>query len=182
MTFKSLNHILGGIEKQPESSGLFQFQCLLKCWAEVVGNAVAMQTRPIGMTRGVLSVATSSSVWAQELTYRRRLILEKLNAQLPEPLTDIRFSTAQWQSPSTSSVLPIVSLDEHPSRLSRLKPKNDERLRAKDPQSAFQGWAERMRDRSHQLPLCSQCHCPTPTGEIQRWGICALCATKRWQG
>lgn len=178
MSFKSLNHILGAIEKQPGSSQLFQYQCLLKCWAEVVGAAVAAQTRPIGIGRGVLSVATSSSVWAQELTYRRCLILEKLNAQLPSPLTDIRFSTAQWQLNRTS-VLPSSS--EHPSRLARSKPLSKASLSANDPQLAFQNWAEMMRSRSQQLPLCSQCHCATPPGEIQRWGICALCATKQWQ-
>ncbi len=49
------------------------------------------------------------------------------------------------------------------------------------PQTAlesFHGWAHLVRQRSYSLPLCPQCHCPTPQGELQRWMVCALCATK----
>ncbi|NEP50291.1 MAG: DUF721 domain-containing protein, partial [Moorea sp. SIO3C2] len=31
------------------------------------------------------------------------------------------------------------------------------------------------------LPLCPQCKCPTPPGELQRWDVCGLCAIKQWQ-
>ncbi len=49
------------------------------------------------------------------------------------------------------------------------------------PQAAlesFHGWARLVQQRSYSLPLCPQCHCPTPQGELQRWMVCALCATK----
>jgi predicted nucleic acid-binding Zn ribbon protein len=31
------------------------------------------------------------------------------------------------------------------------------------------------------LPRCPQCQCPTPPGELERWSVCAVCATQRWQ-
>ena len=40
--------------------------------------------------------------------------------------------------------------------------------------------ASMMRSRSRQLPLCPECQCPTPTGELHRWQVCSICAAKRW--
>jgi predicted nucleic acid-binding Zn ribbon protein len=39
-----------------------------------------------------------------------------------------------------------------------------------------------MRSRSQQLPLCPHCQCPTPAGELERWQMCSICATKHWRG
>ncbi|MEP0771687.1 DUF721 domain-containing protein, partial [Trichocoleus sp. ST-U1] len=82
MSFKSLHHILGAIENQAAWQASQEFQRLLKCWPSVVGVAVQAQTRPISISRGVLSVATSSAAWAQTLTFERQRILQKLNAHL----------------------------------------------------------------------------------------------------
>jgi len=49
------------------------------------------------MSRDVLYVATSSSTWAQDMKFKRRSILKKLNARPSSPLVDIQFSTTQWQ-------------------------------------------------------------------------------------
>lgn len=52
-----------------------------------------------------------------------------------------------------------------------------------DPQTAqiaFQQWAATMKLRSRQLPLCPECQCPAPSGELQRWSVCGICASKRW--
>jgi predicted nucleic acid-binding Zn ribbon protein len=119
--FKSLNHILGTVENQLQSQEYKQFLHLLKCWPEVVGSAVGQQTRPYSISSDVLYVATSSSVWAQELKFKRRLILKKLNDRLSSPLTDIHFSSAQWQkdfSTGNSPPNPHSSLgQDHPSHI-----------------------------------------------------------------
>ncbi|MBW4545957.1 MAG: DUF721 domain-containing protein [Symplocastrum torsivum CPER-KK1] len=54
--------------------------------AEIAGNAVAQQRRSHSFSRDVLSVVTSSSAWAQNLKFKRRSILKKLNARLSSPL------------------------------------------------------------------------------------------------
>jgi predicted nucleic acid-binding Zn ribbon protein len=184
-SFKSINQLLGAIANQDGWQPRRQFNRVVACWFEVVGPVVAAHTRPISMQRQVLQVATSSAAWAQNLAFERRRILDKLNALVPVSLTDIRFSTAQWHSteqPSLSAELSSTLWKEHPSRLpdagNSAPPLPDSsELR---PQESFQRWAEQIKQRSQHLPLCPQCKCPTPTGELERWSMCALCAAKQW--
>ena len=185
MSFQSLERILGSIQEQSRWQEQ-PFQLVLKCWAEVVGAGVAAHTRPQSIQRQVLWVATSSGVWAQELSFGRQRILTKLNVHLPNPLQDIRFSTAQWQRPQNSQ--PDRG-DPVKTDLSRTHPSwvvnspnstNSKKVSYNNPNDAFQNWAKLMQARSRQLPLCPQCHCPTPEGELQRWKVCSICAAKQW--
>jgi predicted nucleic acid-binding Zn ribbon protein len=160
---------------------------LVGCWFEVVGAVVAAQTRPIAIQRQVLQVATSSSVWAQNLAFERHRILDKLNTRLALNLTDIRFSSAQWQSDFyrngvENSSETVILWREHPSRVS---PPASARLAAslpiaRDPQTAFRNWARTVRAQSQHLPLCPKCHSPTPEGELRRWSVCCLCAAQQF--
>ncbi len=179
---KSLNHILAAVENQPQWQGPQEFQRLLKVWPQVVGAAVADQTRPFSLSRDVLYVATSSSVWAQELKFRRRSILKKLNTLLSMPLTDIHFSTTQWQKDTSAETWGANSAtlwQEHPSLVvDTPAPEMIESPLPQDAHSTFQSWAMAMQARSLSLPLCPQCDCPTPPGELQRWSMCGLCAVK----
>jgi predicted nucleic acid-binding Zn ribbon protein len=186
MTFKSIHHVLDTLETRYQPREQQQFQRLLQRWAEVVGPVVAVQTRPLSIQRGVLRVATSSSAWAQNLVFERQRILEKLNSLLLLSLTDIRFSTAQWQSGSRAVTFPAAKhqaelWQNHPSRLSG-QPGLPKKLAPEsiDSKLAFQNWAQQVRSRSQNLPLCPHCNCPTPTGELDRWNVCSLCVTKRW--
>ena len=184
MSFDSLNHVLGSLENQERWQGRRQFQQLLACWTEVVGAIVAAQTRPLSMQRKVLQVATSSSAWAQNLAFERHLILAKLNDRLSLGLTDIRFSTAQWQSVSLNSTASSETLalwKSHPSRL-EVAPPPSAAVPINDPQTAFRNWARIVRGQSQHLPLCPVCHCPTPEGELIRWAVCSLCAAKEMKG
>lgn len=179
---RSLDHILGAVENQPQLQGPQQFQCLLKGWAEVVGATVAQQTRPYSIVGDVLCVATSSAVWSQELKFKRRQILKALNARLSSPLVDIRFSSAHWHQDATTddAVTPAQLWHEHPSQVGEAAPGGQE-PKSTDPKAAFQQWAALKRARSLSFPLCPQCQCPTPLGELQRWQVCGLCAAKQWQ-
>ena len=174
MSFDSLDGVLAALKQQsiPE---LQQYHRLLESWQAVVEPSVALQTRPLYVSRQILWVATSSSVWAQTLSLQRYALLKKLNAELSEPLVDIRFSTAQWHKRDRSTAA-IPGSQGHPSRTKpfpKLPPGNS-------PQVAFERWSEQIRARSpHQV--CPSCQCPTPEGELQRWGLCYLCTTKQWQ-
>ncbi len=187
MSFKSLNHILVVLENQTEFQGLQEFRHLLACWSEVVQPSVISHTQPISISRGVVWVATSSSSWANTLSFQRRVILKKLNALMPNPLVDIRFSTAQWQNNSShtgdlASEQQSVSWQEHPSRVVEVAslPPVSQMIEMKDPDAAFQHWAEVVKTRSQHLPLCPQCQCPTPSGELDRWDVCAICIAQQW--
>ncbi|MBD2357692.1 DUF721 domain-containing protein [Tolypothrix sp. FACHB-123] len=182
MSFDSVNDILDVLQKQAKWQEQ-PFQLLLKIWPEVVGIVANAHTRPLSMQRDVLRVATSSAAWAQNLTFKRQSLILKLNEKLSISLVDIRFSTAGWQSsPETVKQQPTVLPSAHPSYVDdsstsdkAIAPNNH----ANDANTAFGRWAKLIQRRSQNLPLCPQCQCPTPPGELQRWQICSFCAAKQ---
>ncbi|MEQ8386269.1 MAG: DciA family protein [Coleofasciculus sp. A1-SPW-01] len=178
---KSLNHIVEALDNQPFWQGQKQFQQIRDCWADVVGADRAQQTRPHSLSRSILYVATSSSVWSQDLSLNCRSILKQLNARLSTPIETIRFSPGWWYQEQT---LPQTEESEHPSLVDEpeVSSSADPPVEQPTPQTAFEQWAAKIKARSQNLPLCPQCHCPTPPGELKRWHVCGLCATKQWQG
>ncbi len=185
MAFTSLQHELGQLHRQPNWQVQRHLQRVLAHWIEIVGAVVAAQTHPYSIQRDVLYVATSSPIWAQNLAFQRQTIIDKLNTRLAnQSLSDIRFSTQHWQSrPSSPKQTEAAERlwTEHPCRIqagsivkvNRSKP-------ICDPNQAFQQWAIAMQARSRQLPICSSCQCHAPAGELQRWGICAMCVIQQW--
>lgn len=179
MSFQSIPEILETLQietlyqKQP-------LQQLLDSWQEVVGKVIATHTQPVSIERDVLWVATSSAAWAQNLTFERPRLLKKLNKILPTPLVDIRFSTARWQTNKKKpSQQPGISSAEHPSYLGNNSNHNPNlNSMPKNPQAAFANWAETIKSRSQYLPLCPNCQSSTPKGELERWGVCSICAAK----
>jgi len=209
MALNSVQHLIRSLEKQPNWQQHRRFQRLLAGWKRLVGDAVAQRTRPTGIQRDVLQVAVCNAVWAQNLGFERQHLLKKLNAEFSaEPFSDIRFSTAQWHSQGRSPAKAGGALNEwdddseigrlwkaHPSQY-QPQPSNSQHLNAQNSNAqnssshstphpmqvsdAFQQWADTMQRRSQHFPLCPQCHCPSPVGELKRWSVCSLCAAKGW--
>ena len=177
MTLTPLEQLLSSLEILDRSPEQKQFQTLLSCWSEVIGPQ-ADSTRPLSLRKGILKVATATPALSQELTFKAPRILEDLNRFLSIPLSQIRFSAALWHSRQKPDFLTGDTL-EHPSQLPT-KIESVVPSPTKDPQVAFQQWAASIKERSRHLPNCPQCHSPTPPGELQRWSVCALCATKQF--
>ncbi len=53
---------------------------LQRAWPEVAGAAIAREADPVSERGGVVTVACSASVWAQELDLMAPLLIERLNA------------------------------------------------------------------------------------------------------
>lgn len=61
-------------------------------WEEIVREPIASETRALKYINGVLYVEVSGSVWANELTYLKSAIIEKLNKQAEKAIVkDIKF-------------------------------------------------------------------------------------------
>ncbi len=181
-----IEQLLGLIVQKPEWESYRQFCSVVDFWQTLVGEKIANNTRPLYIVRNVLWVATSNSAWAQSLSMQRYTMLKRLNAQLSDRhLLDIRFSSAQWHQKTNltkDAIATEKTTNNHPSRidldstqlsLDRL-PKNN------NPEAALQRWSQIIKRRSQHLPLCPQCHCHTPKGEIERWGLCCHCVAKKW--
>ena len=187
MDFESLDRLLTNLAGLPIAQKIKDYQQLLNAWVIAVGPAIAKQTQPIAIEREILKVATASAALAQDLTFKRRQILAKLNLQLTTTVRDIRFSPRNWDpSQATKERSPVseqqILWQQHPSRLdSPQDPIGDRKTPAVDPPQAFQTWAAKIQQRSQNWPLCPQCQCPTPQGELKRWQICGICAAKNWK-
>lgn len=174
----------------PQSREQQQFEQILASWTACVGDAIAAQARPLLVQRNVLQVAVSSPVWTQTLVFERPKILQKLNDRLAVPLEEIRFSTVQWhQQPLLDISADTTTVwTNHPCRCSDTTPAKGNGGAAASsqasqlcltPETAFAQWLTRIQQRSQHLPMCPQCQCPTPSGELERWGVCSLCSAQK---
>ncbi len=203
MALEGLEELIKGLEDQESWQVQKQFRLVLLHWPKAVGFAVARVTRPVGIQRGSLYVATSTAAWAQTLAYERLNILRKLNRHQRLPLKAIRFSTAQWnqtqqtQTQQTQEVpqnapQALGRLAHHPSYIGHVPHLPQSPVQTSDraaqpnsaaqstPQETFQRWANAMQQMQVTQALCPRCRCHCPEGELKRWRVCALCATKQW--
>ena len=182
MSLEGLSHLIKGLESQESWQVQRQFRMVLTHWPKAVGFAVARKTRPTGIQRGTLYVATETASWAQTLSYERYNILKKLNRHQRSPLQGIRFSTAQWNR-SAELTPPPKSNEQHPSYIGQI-PSIAPKARNKQhtPAESFGLWAATMQKMQKEQALCPQCRCHCPQGELDRWAVCSLCAAKRMQG
>jgi predicted nucleic acid-binding Zn ribbon protein len=67
-----------------------------RAWPATVGDAIAREATPVAERSGVVTVACSSSAWAQELDLLGRRILAKIGPELPDgvDLEGLRFITS----------------------------------------------------------------------------------------
>jgi predicted nucleic acid-binding Zn ribbon protein len=65
-------------------------------WREIVGEDIARRTRPECLRRGTLVVRVVNSAWAQELAFRKEVILSRLKRFVSrnEVVTDVHFYVA----------------------------------------------------------------------------------------
>jgi hypothetical protein len=74
-------------------------------WQEIMGAAVALQTRPRAIRNHILFIDVSHSTWMQQLQFLKPTLLEKINGFLGETLIeDIRFKVGKI--PQTATPLP----------------------------------------------------------------------------
>ena len=187
MSLEGLSHLIKGLESQESWQVQRQFRTVLKHWPKSVGFAVARKTRPTSIQRDMLYVATATAAWAQTLSYERYNILKKLNRYQQRPLKGIRFSTAQWAQ-TTSFTPPTGSNERHPSYIGQVptlppsedsSPSGHPSISQNTPSAAFKRWAATMQSMQKTQAVCPQCRCHCPSGELERWTMCALCAAQR---
>ncbi|TVQ10005.1 MAG: DUF721 domain-containing protein [Leptolyngbya sp. DLM2.Bin27] len=188
MPLDSIHTVINQFEQQPRWRSRGQFRQVLNGWAAVVGEGVARQAAPLRLDQDVLYVAVVNPMWAQTLTLERVRILAKLNDRLRLNLSDIRFSSGDWYRQNKTTQAAVLTaaaalpewLRQHPCFEPRAIPVANQR-----PQTAaesFERWAALTRQLTAQQPLCPQCHCHCPMGELKRWGRCSICAVKGLKG
>ena len=75
-----------GIQKK-----LHEYEAVTQ-WSGIVGGHIAEMTVPVRITQGVLIVRVRTSTWRNELTMRKKEIIEKVNKAIgANTVKDIRF-------------------------------------------------------------------------------------------
>jgi hypothetical protein len=89
----------------PDARGSDLSRRLAAVWAEVVGDEVAANARPVQLRDGRLVVTTSSSAWAQTLQLMSEMVRARLNERLGDRAIDrVVFRHAGWEgSPAERS-------------------------------------------------------------------------------
>ncbi|MBD2329443.1 DUF721 domain-containing protein [Alkalinema sp. FACHB-956] len=184
MAWQSLGKVLPQLHIPSPSIEQQNLDRIQTQWAAVVGATIAQHTRPVNLAQGILQVATVNSVWVQNLMFQQTALLAKLNQTLELQLVKIRFSTAQWftQTDPPADPDPMLSSaqtwKQHPSLDPTIAGQYQLSLIYNTPETSFQQWATQVQARSQHWPTCPICQCPTPSGELDRWGSCSICMTK----
>ena len=75
-----------GIRKKLREQDVFTL------WAEAVGERIAKVTTPVRIVQGTLFVGVKTGPWRNELTMRKKEIIDRLNSSLSEVIVrDIKF-------------------------------------------------------------------------------------------
>jgi predicted nucleic acid-binding Zn ribbon protein len=77
-----------------------------RAWPHVVGDAIAREAEPVSERSGVVSVACSSSVWAQEIELLATDLATRLNEALgptdgPPPVRSLKVSASRGRKSFT---------------------------------------------------------------------------------
>ncbi len=188
MFSNSLDRILKRLVNQPEWDQYRAYLQINQYWQQVVNKKASENTRPLGLERGILQVATSSAVWAQEMTLQRYSLVKKLNKRFEFTLKDIRFSPARWQQVQQRS-LKHQTLSEFPlqeinlQKLIVQKQKEQEQQEEATPpnlQSTMSNWLKTVQKSAQDLTACPQCQTLTPPDELARWQVCRYCIAQKW--
>jgi hypothetical protein len=110
---------------------------LVRLWPKIVDSTVASHARVEQISGSTLVLAVDSSVWMNELSAIKILLLQKVNARLePEapPITEIRFVQRSWakrrETRETTTKPPPMTPQEAEILESVLAPVTDPDLKA----------------------------------------------------
>jgi hypothetical protein len=83
-------------------------------WEEIVGETIALQTRPRSIRNRILFIDVSHSTWSHQLQFLKSNLLEKMNEFIGEPyIQDIRLKVGKIPPGRSPSSKP-PSIEEEP--------------------------------------------------------------------
>ena len=152
-------------------------------WDEIVGASIAGHVRPVRMDFRTLLLAADAPVWANELRYRERELIDKVNAFVCEELVkEIRFCAPReqgnpWRREKEEATPEIISPEpeEYEKTVSFVSAVENEELRAAASRALAQDFARRRSLRGEGWHACASCGRLVPTKEMD----CDVCRRKK---
>lgn len=112
---QQINQWVQKLLRQRSLAAGLQRGAVLAAWPRVAGETLAAMTQALQLEDGVLWVRVPDAVAAHQLTYNRQLFLERLQAQFPGQVQDLRFqvgSLPQLRPASRPVALPPLGVSE----------------------------------------------------------------------
>ena len=118
-------------------------------WRQLIGLELFKECKPLKFEKKILTITVNHPQWRQALIYNKHRLKERIE-KIGIDLNEIRIIQNYELKPvNINNTNPKLLWENHPSRVNR-----------------------------NNMSICNICNCPTPKGEISRWGKCTFCWRK----
>ncbi len=175
-----LPHFVMSLEQKKK----YKFHLLIHGWEKIVGRSISLHVRPVRLEFRKLFLAADAPVWASELRYMERKMIDKINAFVCEELvTEIvycapgsRAFIPAGEKEQEKDEAPIVPLSEEYDKTDGfLSGVEDEKLRTAAKKALAQSFALRRTLREEKWHACASCQRLVPPGQQ----LCPFCEREK---
>ena len=145
---ESLRNCLDDFKKSWEE--LDKLSKLNENWDIIIGLELARECKPLKIEQKILTLAVNHPQWRQALIYNKHRLKENIKNKLGITLKEINI-------------------------IQHYEEKQDER-NVEDAKLVWENHPSRVKNKN--MVICKFCNCPSPKGEISRWGKCTFCWRK----
>ena len=161
----------------------YQTQLLIYHWEKIVGSSIAGHVRPVRMNFRTLFLAADAPVWANELRYMERDLIDKINAFVCEELVrEIKFCSPKEQGnarryekeePLPEKIIP--KKEEYEKTSSFISEIDNDALRLAASRALAQNFARRRSLKEQGWHTCASCDRMVPSEET----YCVFCGQQK---
>lgn len=161
----------------------YQTQLLIYHWEKIVGSSIAGHVRPVRMDFRTLFLAADAPVWANELRYMERDLIDKINAFVCEELVrEIKFCSLketgnarryEKEEPLPEKIIP--KKEEYEKTSSFISEIDNDALRLAASHALAQNFARRRSLREQGWHTCASCDRMVPSEET----YCVFCGQQK---
>lgn len=123
---------------------------IYESWEKIIGMELSRECKPLNIENNVLTVGVNHPQWRQALIYNKHIIKNNIANQIGINLNEIKIIQFYEETKKTKKEDTNMVWENHPSRI-----------------------------KNANLVSCESCNCPSPKGEILRWGKCTFCWRKK---
>lgn len=161
----------------------YQTQLLIYHWKKIVGSSIAGHVRPVRMDFRTLFLAADAPVWANELRYIERDLIDKINAFVCEELVrEIKFCSPkekehvrryEKEEPLPEKIIP--KKEEYEKTSSFISEIDNDALRLAASRALAQNFARRRSLKEQGWHTCASCDRMVPSEET----YCVFCGQQK---
>lgn len=161
----------------------YQTQLLIYNWEKIVGSLIAGHVRPVRMDFRTLFLAADAPVWANELRYMERDLIDKINAFVCEELVrEIKFcspkekgNTRRYEKEEPLPEKIIPKKEEYEKTSSFISEIDNDALRLAASRALAQNFARRRSLKEQGWHTCASCDRMVPSEET----YCVFCGQQK---